>query len=172
VTRRLLVAVALVGLLSAVLISRAGAATQTTSDVTLIADPTVTVGASTLTRTASRISFSLQTSRLPAGHAVTVWWMVVNPDASTSVLYAAGHVIDRSGAAEFGGALKVGDTKGVVSLPGLSTEGLLDAAGADVYLVVRDHGPAKRSLVKQQIHTFDVCNPTCTDLQMSVHLAG
>jgi hypothetical protein len=98
--------------------------------------------------------------------------MVVNPDASTSVLYAAGHVIDRSGAAEFGGALKVGDTKGVVSLPGLSTEGLLDAAGADVYLVVRDHGPAKRSLVKQQIHTFDVCNPTCTDLQMSVHLAG
>jgi hypothetical protein len=172
VTRRLLVAVALVGLLSAMLISRAGAATQTTSDVTLIADSTVTVGASTLTRTSSRISFSLQTSRLPAGHAITVWWMVVNPDESMSVLYAAGHVIDRSGAAEFGGSLREGDTKGVVSLPGLSTAGLLDAADADVYLVVRDHGPAKRSIVKQQIHTFDVCNPTCTDLQMSVHLAG
>jgi hypothetical protein len=172
VTRRLLVAVALVGLLSAVLISRAGAATQTTSDVTLIADPTVTVGASTLTRTASRISFSLQTSRLPAGHAVTVWWMVVNPDGSVSVLYAAGHVVDPSGTAEFGGALKVGDTKGVVSLPGLSTAGLLDAARADVYLVVRDHGPARRGIVHQQIHTFDVCNPTCTDLQMSAHLAS
>ena len=170
-TRRLLVALALVGLLSAVLISRAGAATQTTSDVTLIADPTVTVGASTLTRTTSRISFTLQTTRLPAGHAVTVWWMVVNPDESMSVLYAAGHVVDASGAG-FGGSLREGDTKGVVSLPGLSTQGLLDAAGADVYLVVRDHGPAKRGLVKQQIHTFDVCNPTCTDLQMSVHLAG
>jgi hypothetical protein len=173
VTRRLLVAVALVGLLSAVLVSRAGAASQTTSDVTLIADPTVTVGASTLTRTASRISFSLQTSRLPAGHAVTVWWMVANPDtAAPSVLYAAGHVVDRSGTAEFGGALKEGDTKGLVSLPGLSTAGLLDAVAADVYLVVRDHGPAKRGLVKQQIHTFDVCNPTCTDLQLSAHLAS
>jgi hypothetical protein len=172
-TRRLLVAVALVGLLSAVLVSRAGAATQTTRDVTLIADPTVTVGTSTLTRTASRISMSLQTSRLPAGHAVTVWWMVVNPDAAApSVLYAAGHVIDASGMAEFGGSLREGDTKGLVSLPGLSTAGLLDATGADVYLVVRDHGPAKRGLVKQQTHTFDVCNPTCTDLQMSVHLAG
>jgi hypothetical protein len=88
------------------------------------------------------------------------------------VLYAAGHVIDKSGTAEFGGALKVGDTKGVVSLPGLSTDGLLDAAAADVYLVVRDHGPAKRGIVNQQLHTFGVCNPTCTDLQMSVHLAG
>ncbi len=98
--------------------------------------------------------------------------MVVNPDESVSVLYAAGHVIDQSGTAEFGGSLREGDTKGVVSLPGLSTQGLLDAAGADVYLVVRDHGPAKRGIVKQQIHTFDVCNPTCTDLQMSVHLAS
>ena len=98
--------------------------------------------------------------------------MVVNPDESVSVLYAAGHVIDQSGTAEFGGSLREGDTRGVVSLPGLSTQGLLDAAGADVYLVVRDHGPAKRGIVKQQIHTFDVCNPTCTDLQMSVHLAS
>jgi hypothetical protein len=38
--------------------------------------------------------------------------------------------------------------------------------------VVRDHGLAKRGIVHQQIHTFEVCNPTCTDLQMSVHLAG
>jgi hypothetical protein len=165
VKRRLVVALALVGLLSAVLISQAGAATQTTNPVTTIADGSG-VGSSTLTRTASRISFSLQTSGLPAGHAVTVWWMVANPDESVSVLYAAGHVIDSSGTAEFG------DTKGVVSLPGLSTDGLLDAAAADVYLVVRDHGPAKRGIVNQQIHTFGVCNPTCTDLQMSVHLAG
>jgi hypothetical protein len=171
VKHRLVIALALVGLLSAVLISQAGAATQTTNPVTTIADGSG-VGSSTLTRTASRISFSLQTSGLEPGHAVTVWWMVANPDTSVSVLYAAGHVIDNSGTAEFGGALKVGDTKGVVSLPGLSTEGLLDAAAADVYLVVRDHGPAKRGLVHQQIHTFDVCNPTCTDLQMSVHLAG
>jgi hypothetical protein len=42
-----------------------------------------------------------------------------------------------------------------------------------VVLVVRDHGPADPGRVNQQIHTFDdVCNPTCTDLQISMHAAG
>ncbi|HKO86383.1 MAG TPA: hypothetical protein VJ140_17930 [Actinomycetota bacterium] len=172
--RRILVALALVGLLSVVLISRAGAAPTTspvsTSPVTSSAGA---VGTSTLVRTDSGISFSLQTSGLPTGHAVTVWWMVVNPDAAApSVLYAAGHVIDDSGAAGFGGSLQEGDTDGVVELPGLSLEGLLDATGATVVLVVRDHGPARPDIVQQQIHTFNVCNPTCTDLQMSIHPAA
>jgi hypothetical protein len=174
VKRRILVALALVGLLSLVLISRAGAAPTTsrvsTSPVTSSAGA---VGTSTLVRTDSGISFSLQTSRLPAGHAVTIWWMVVNPDAAApSVLYAAGHVVDDSGAAGFGGYLQEGDTDGVVELDGLSLEGLLDATGATVVLVVRDHGPARPDIVEQQIHTFNVCNPTCTDLQMSIHAAA
>jgi hypothetical protein len=174
VKRRILVALALVGLLSVVLISRAGAAPTTkpvsTSPVTSSAGA---VGTSTLVRTDSGLAFSLQTTGLPAGHAVTVWWMVVNPDAAApSVLYAAGHVIDDSGAAGFGGSLQEGDTDGVVELPDLSLEGLLDATGATVMLVVRDHGPARPDIVQQQIHTFDVCNPTCTDLQMSIHPAA
>jgi hypothetical protein len=174
VKRRILVALALVGLLSVVLISRAGAAPTTkpvsTSPVTSSAGA---VGTSTLVRTDSGLAFSLQTTGLPAGHAVTVWWMVVNPDAAApSVLYAAGHVIDDSGAAGFGGSLQEGDTDGVVELPCLSLEGLLDATGATVVLVVRDHGPARPDIVQQQIHTFNVCNPTCTDLQMSIHPAA
>jgi hypothetical protein len=174
VKRRILVALALVGLLSVVLISRAGAAPTTkpvsTSPVTSSAGA---VGTSTLVRTDSGLAFSLQTTGLPAGHAVTVWWMVVNPDAAApSVLYAAGHVIDDSGAAGFGGSLQEGDTDGVVELPGLSLAGLLDATGATVVLVVRDHGPARPDIVEQQIHTFNVCNPTCTDLQMSIHPAA
>jgi hypothetical protein len=36
-------------------------------------------------------------------------------------------------------------------------------------LVVRDHGPATPGVVNDQIHTFAACNPTCTDLQLSVH---
>ena len=172
--RRILVALALVGLLSVVLISRAGAASTTkpvsTSPVTSSAGA---VGTSTLVRSDSGIAFSLQTTGLPVGHAVTVWWMVVNPDAAApSVLYAAGHVIDDSGAAGFGGSLQEGDTDGVVELDGLSLEGLLDATGATVVLVVRDHGPARADIVQQQIHTFNVCNPTCTDLQMSIHPAA
>jgi hypothetical protein len=164
--RRILVALALVGLLSVVVVSRAGAATQTTSPVATFAG--ATVGSSTLTRTGSGIAFSLSTSGLQAGHAVTVWWMVFNPDGPVSVQYAAGHVIDEGGAAEFGGHLSVGDTDGVIN----GGPGLLDATGADVVLVVRDHGPADPGRVDQQVHTFDVCNPTCTDLQISMHTAG
>jgi glucose/arabinose dehydrogenase len=166
VTRRILVALALVGLLSVVVVSRAGAATQTTSPVSTFAG--AVVGTSTLTRTSSGIAFSLSTTGLQAGHAVTVWWMVFNPNGSVSVQYAAGHVIDEGGAAEFGGALREGDTDGVIN----GGPGLLDAQAANVVLVVRDHGPADPSKVDQQIHTFDTCNPTCTDLQLSMHAAG
>jgi hypothetical protein len=166
VKRRILVALALIGLLSVVLVSRAGAATQTTSPVATFAG--AATGTSTLTRTASGIAFSLTTSGLEAGHAVTVWWMVFNPDGPLSVQYAAGHVIDEGGAAEFGGHLSVGDTEGVIN----GGPGLLDATGANVVLVVRDHGPADPGRVNQQVHTFDVCNPTCTDLQISMHAAG
>ena len=166
--RRLLVALALVGLLSAIPLTHAGAATQTTSDVTLISDPSAPPpGTSTLTRTDSGISFSLQTSGLEPGHAVTVWWMVVNPDGGVAVLYAAGHIIDDSGTAEFGGYLQVGDSNGYVM--GTDTT-LEDALQATVYLVVRDHGPADPRTVSKQIQTFEACNTSCTDLQISEHL--
>jgi glucose/arabinose dehydrogenase len=166
VKRRILVALVLVGLLSVVLVSRAGAATQTTSPVTTFAG--ATVGTSTLTRTDGGIAFSLQTTGLAAGHAMTIWWMVFNPNGSVSVQYAAGHVIDEGGTAEFGGYLKVGDTDGVIN----NGPGLLDALGANVVLVVRDHGPKDPGRVDEQIHSFGACNPTCTDLQISMHTAG
>jgi hypothetical protein len=169
VKRRLLITLAIVGLLAAIPLSRAGAATQTTSDVTLMSDPSVEVGTSTLTRTQSGISFSLETSGLEAGHAVTVWWMVVNPDGGVAVLYAAGHVIDDSGTAEFGGYLQVGDSAGYVMGDDTTLE---DALQATVFLVVRDHGPANPRTVAAQIQTFGECNPTCTDLQVSEHQAS
>ena len=167
--RRLLVGFMVLGLLSAIPLSRAGAAPQalrSTSNVTLMSDPDSVVGTSTLTRTASGISFTLQTSGLEPGHAVTIWWMVINPDGEVAVLYAAGHVIDESGTAEFGGYLQVGDSGGYAMGEDTSLE---DALNATVMLVVRDHGPAKPGIVEQQIHTFGICNPTCTDLQVSVH---
>ena len=187
--RKLLVILALVGLLSALVISHATAATQTTSPVTSF-DGTVTYGSSTLTRTGKAISVDLHTSGLTAGDAVTIWWMVFNhpeactsgatsggprcgmadmgnPDADLSVLYAAGHVVDDSGVADFGGKLAVDDAEGAIM-----GSGLHDPAGADVTLVVHDHGSADPGTVSQQIHTFDACNPDCTDLQVSVHQAS
>jgi hypothetical protein len=165
--RRILVALALVGLLSVVVVSRAGAATQTTSPVTTFAGSVV--GTSTLTRTESGIAFTLSTSGLEAGHAVTIWWMVRNPDdGSLSVQYAAGHIVGAGGTATFAGFLRVGDTNGVIN----NGPGLLDALEADVVLVVRDHGELDPGQVNGQILTFDACNPTCTDLQISMHAAG
>jgi glucose/arabinose dehydrogenase len=164
--RRILVALTLVGLLSVVVVSQAGAATQTTSPVTTFAGSLV--GTSTLTRTASGVSFTLSTTGLEAGHAVTIWWMVFNPDGSVSVQYAAGHVVGASGTASFAGFLRVGDTNGVIN----GGPGLLDPLEANVVLVVRDHGELDPSQVNQQIMTFDACNPTCTDLQISMHAAG
>jgi hypothetical protein len=165
--RRLVVALALVGLLSVIVVTHAGAATRTTSPVTTFAGEPV--GTSTLTRTASGIAFTLSTSGLEAGHAITIWWMVVDPDTgAVTVQYAAGHVVGAGGTATFAGFLRVGDTRGVIN----GGPGLLDALEANVVLVVRDHGPLDPGQVNQQILTFDACNPTCTDLQISMHAAG
>jgi hypothetical protein len=176
VKRRILVALALVGLLCVVLVARAGAATQTERDVTWkIDDPNSgatagsKAGTSTLTRTSSGISFSLETTGLTAGHAVTIWWMVANPDGGVAVLYGAGHVIDAA-AAEFGGYLQVGDSAGHLMVGSDTT--LEDALQATVTLVVRDHGAADPATVDQQIHTIGACNPACADLQTSVHTAS
>jgi hypothetical protein len=169
VKRRLLVGFIVLGLLSAIPLSRAGAAPQalrSTSNVTLKSDPPEVVGTSTLTRTASGISFTLQTTRLQPGNAVTIWWMAVNPDGGMAVLYGAGHVIDESGTAEFGGYLQVGDSGGH-AMGGDRT--LEDALKATVVLVVRDHGPAKPDILEEQIHTIGGCNPICTDVQESIH---
>jgi hypothetical protein len=57
--------------LSVVLVGRAGTATKSTSPVATFAG--AVTGTSTLVRTDSDIAFSLQTSGLPAGHAVTIW---------------------------------------------------------------------------------------------------
>jgi hypothetical protein len=124
------------------------------------------VGSSALTRTASGIAFRLETTGLQPGHAVTVWWMVTNPDGGTAVLYAAGHVVGGTGTTTFAGYLAVGDTEGWVMGDDQSLE---DALAAAVTLVVRDHGPRQADIIADQIRTFGACNPTCTDVQMSVH---
>jgi hypothetical protein len=123
------------------------------------------VGSSALTRTANGIAFTLKTTGLQPGHAYTVWWMVTNPDGGVAVLYAAGHLVGGSDTT-FAGYLAVGDTDGWVMGDDQSLE---DALGATVTLVVRDHGPGQTDIIADQIHTFSACNPTCTDVQMSVH---
>ena len=166
--RKLAAAVALVGLLVVLPLSQAGAAPEaqrSTSSVTLMSDPAVVVGSSTLIRTATGIAFTLETSGVEPGHAYTVWWMVTNPDGGVAVLYAAGHLVGGSDPT-FAGYLAVGDTEGWVMGDDQTLE---DALAATVALVVRNHGPGRADMIADQIRTFGGCNPSCTDVQVSVH---
>lgn len=140
---------------------------------------------STLSSGAAGATMTLHTSQLPAGDAVTVWWVVFNNPAACagghfgfrcgpgdlhnaaanpSVLYAAGHVIGGNGTGDYGARLQTGDSTGALFGPGL-----VNPTGADIHLVVHDHGPADPALMPAQIHDFGTCNPRCTDIQFSVH---
>lgn len=84
------------------------------------------------------------------------------------------------GKASFGSHLSAGNTKGCqTGLP--CGEGLTNPMGADIHLIVRDHGPIIPELLHEQISTFGggcINAPpgtgkpgpnTCEDLQFSVH---
>ncbi len=189
-------------LLVAAPVTLASGAARETRPVQMFVDGSTVAGAwSTLDRNASGISMTLHTSGLPAGDAATVWWVVFNEpqncthggaglrcgpgdlppfggdgSAETSVLYAAGHVIGGNGTANYGGHLAIGDTSGAAF-----GNGLTNPLGADVHLVVRDHGPVIRNLASEMIHTFGggcsnmppFTGPNvCDDVQFSAHEAG
>jgi hypothetical protein len=130
---------------------------------------------SQLVRTNKGISMSLRTNGLPAGDAVTVWWVIFNnPDACTtgeggfrcgegdlfnpaveaSVQNAGGHVVG-NGRYAVGSYLSEGDTSGcALAAFDLLCTGLIDASVADVHLVVRSHGPALPAFLPDQFKSF------------------
>lgn len=157
-------------LLSLALPLGAGAAPASISvqPVVAIANGTV-MGSAQLVRTQSGVSMTLHTTGLPAGEAVTIWWVVFNepencgssrcgePDlfneaAKPSVQLAAGHVIGVGGTADFGGHLSVGDTGG--AWPLFTGPGILDTGSAEIWLALHRHGPAIPGLVDFQLHSF------------------
>lgn len=121
------------------------------------------VGSSKLNRGKSGINARFQATGLPAGQAVTLWYIifnnpagcatspcsvpadVFNPDAEADFLWGGGHVVGASGNATFAGRLKVGDTSGSgmneIGFPELAI-GLTDPNGAEVLLALHSHGPA------------------------------
>jgi len=181
-------ALAVTGIAAALLVilAVAASAASRTAGVFRFADGSQVPGAqATLATLDSGARMTLRTSELPAGHSVTVWWVVFNEpencidvhagfrcgpgdlppfggddSAVTSILYAAGHVVGGSGKATFSGHLSTGDTEGALFGPGL-----INPTTAEIHLVVRDHGPKEDP--SQEIHSFGACNPTCTDIQFS-----
>lgn len=144
---------------------------------------------STLQTSEQGAKMTLQTSELGSGHSVTVWWVIFNEpencknphdgfacgpadlpvfggddSALTSVVYAAGHQIGRSGRGTFSGSLATGDTSGALFGPGL-----VNPTTAEIHLVVRDHGELSPQQRAEGIHNLGPCNP-CADVQFSAHV--
>jgi len=137
---------------------------------------------STLNRFDSGISMNYHTTGLRDGHAYTVWWVIFNnrgactaagggcsnDDVERAIMgisnapgvgvhYAAGHVIGTKWSGAFGGQLKSNDISGCVKVPPLSLvcNPLTNPTGAEVHLVLHDHGPPIPGKVNEQISTFE-----------------
>jgi hypothetical protein len=166
--------------------ARAEPAQRTVSPVTLFMSTTVVPDAwSALVRTDNGVAATLHTSGLAPGSAATLWWVffnnpaacvgecdlpdLFNPATQASVQFASGHVIGGRGTANYGAYIREGDTSGCAA-PSLPCNGLIDSRAALVHLVVRSHGQALPGAINEQISSFNGgCNPTCGNVQASVH---
>lgn len=136
------------------------------------------VGTSHLVRTPNGINYNLSTSGLEPGHAYTLWFVVfnntagcvdgtpgfslcgpfdvVNDDARPDMMYAAGNIAGGSGQATFAGRRRAGDASGSANGPvALPAYGLEDPFGAEIHLVVHDHGPMIPEFLPDMIQSID-----------------
>ncbi len=149
---------------------------ESTSLVTWFHDPAhpegmVVKGASsTLERESNSIETSMHTVMLPAGTANTLWYVIFNepskckvafgcgaadlgnPMVKGSVQFADGMFVGAAGVADFESELVVGDKS--TCQPGKPCSGLLNPLGAEIHLVVRNHGPAQPGREAAQIGSF------------------
>lgn len=130
-----------------------------------------------LTRTSRGISYAIDTHSLRAGHAYTAWVVVVNdpaacasspcappdiltnPETDSQVTYGTGHIVGSSGEAGFGGHL----ARGPLPAGWLPDQGLQDPLGAEVHLVLNDHGPKLPEFMPGMIQTY---RAGCTDASL------
>lgn len=134
---------------------------------------TVDGARASLVRRDKGLAFQMHTRGLTPGNAYTMWLIVVNdpgecssqpcsppdvilnPATDSQILYAAGSVAGGSGKGTFAGSAKVGPLEGW-----LEDRGLIDPSGAEVHLIINDHGPKVKGQVADMIHTY---RGGCTD---------
>ena len=141
-----------------------------------------------LSRNNEGVFGTISTSGIPAGHVVTFWWALFNfpqycaasvcapPDFNNrsvygSLQYGGGYLVGVNGRADFSGYLGVGDNTGFFFLPPFPNmpnpaPGLFSSRGAEIHLVIRDHGTASSdpATLQQQLSTFG----TGTNIQAAV----
>ncbi len=136
--------------------------------------PVVLGATASLVRNDAGASFTFQTSELAADHAYTVWFVVVNAPENCAanpcspadilfntavvqadVTYGAGHVVGRHGNGTFAGHHSIGSFAN-----SWFGNGFTNPRGAEIHLILNDHGPAIPSMVANQISTY---RGGCTD---------
>jgi hypothetical protein len=118
-------------------------------------------------RNANGISYRMTTNSLTPGNAYTLWLVVINnpaacagtpcgapdfflnDDTDAQVRFAAGSVAGGSGQGTFAGSVKEGPLSGW-----LADGSLQNSMGAEVHLVINDHGSKLPEFMPGMIHTY------------------
>lgn len=139
----------------------------------LVGDPVLVDGATArLQRLDTEIVTRTDSAELTPGHVETVWWVIFNnPEACATVpcglddlfnpaveaacLAADGAIAGGNGRVSFQDRLSIGEVRDSC-LPhfGGVDHGLIDPQGAEVHLMVHDHGPVQPGLVPEMRSTF------------------
>jgi hypothetical protein len=176
-----------------------GGQTSTADVLTFFLEDEVTpaagdmVGTAELTRTGVGVRLKIDTTALTPGAAYGIWWIIFNnpgactplgcgndgadfgnPDVEASIMNATGRVADANGNATFSAFLPVGfmhTEPASGNIRQLLGPGLQNVQGAEIHVVVRDHGLSTGNI--EQLSTLlGDCNtsgPTgCFDAQFAV----
>jgi hypothetical protein len=158
---------------------------------------TIPYAGSSLSRNSRGIFWNISTFDLTPGNTITLWVVIFNnasqcdqtvpgcapPDLNNPVVngslqYGGGAVVGPGKRADFSGFLEIGDNTGFFLLPMFPNmpnpaPGLVSVKGAEVHLVIRNHGPASTdpATLTQQLTTFGGgCSSfACANIQASVH---
>jgi hypothetical protein len=138
-----------------------------------LAGPVNSGAQASLVRRSHGVSFTFRTTDLRAGHAYTVWFVVINnpaacasspcsgpdvvlnPETDSQVTYGAGHVGGRAGRGAFAGSFHAGGIDGW-----LPDGGMWDPMTAEIQLVLNDHGPVLAGYLPEMTHSY---RAGCTD---------
>jgi hypothetical protein len=112
--------------------------------------------------------FTFRATHLIPGHVYTAWFVIVNDPAacatapctaadvilnseavSSDVTYGAGHVAGNSGQASFSGHISAGALSN-----SWFGNGFTNPRGAEIHLVLNDHGPMIPDLVSNMLHSY------------------
>ncbi len=165
--------------------------------VVLFSNQSITVpyAGGSLFRNNESVFGTISTSGISPGHVVTLWWAIFNdpsfcagavcapPDLNNplvngSLQLGGGEVVGISGRVNFSGYLAVGDNTGFYRLPMFPNmpdpaPGVVNPKGAEIHLVIRDHGPASSdpTILAQQLTSFPggctMSNP-CANIQAAI----